>query len=89
MPESFKKNFNGIEYAFYRTTILNDITYYIMFDENGKRNSVRVARVNGHWQIPEDSPPHINQSCKELIESIEQNEIVLLVPPKESPGSSR
>lgn len=74
MPESFKKKFNGIEYAFYRTTILSDITYYIMFDENGKRNSVRIARVNDKWQLPGDSPRHIFDSGIELIRSIEENE---------------
>ena len=75
MAESFKKNFNGIEYAFYRTTILDDITYYIMFDEKGERTSVRVARVNGEWKIPESSPQHIRSNKPDLLKSIVENEM--------------
>ena len=76
MAESFKKKFNGIEYAFYRTTILSDTTYFIMFDENGARNSVRIARINGRWKLPDNSPLHINAAGIELIKSIEENELV-------------
>ncbi len=75
MAESFKKNFNGIEYAFYRTTILDDITYYIMFDEKGERTSVRVAKINGEWRLPDSVPQHILASKNDLIKSIVDNEM--------------
>ncbi|MGZ8545707.1 MAG: hypothetical protein ACXWV0_10445 [Flavisolibacter sp.] len=75
MAESFKKNFSGIEYAFYRTTILDDITYYIMFDEKGSRNSVRVARIDGEWRLPDTVPKHINNNQPDLIRSIVENEV--------------
>jgi hypothetical protein len=75
MAESFKKNFNGIEYAFYRTTILDDITYYIMFDEKAERTSVRVAWINGEWRLPDSVPQHILTNKDDLIKSIIENEM--------------
>lgn len=76
MAESFKKKFNGIEYAFYRTTILSDTTYFIMFDDNGNRNSVRIAKINGRWKLPDNTPQHITQAGIDLIRCIEENELV-------------
>jgi hypothetical protein len=75
MPESFKKNFNGVDYVLYRTSILNDITYFVMFDDEGKRNSVRIAKVNGQWRLPDVVPQHIRMAGTELIQLIEENEI--------------
>jgi hypothetical protein len=76
MAESFKKKFNGIEYAFYRTNILSDTTYFIMFDDNGNRNSVRIAKINGRWKLPENTPLHVNRAGTDLIRCIEENELV-------------
>lgn len=75
MPESFKKNFNGVDYSLYRTSILNDITYFVMFDEEGKRNSVRIARVNGQWRLPDVIPSHVRAAGLDLIKVIEENEV--------------
>ena len=59
---------------FYRTSTLNDIIYFILFDNNGKRDSFKVLRDKfGKWMI-QSTVPQIIEKEAEFIDFINRNE---------------
>ena len=77
MAEIFKLQLEGRTYTFYRASLVEGVSYYIMYDNcEGRRESIRVIRDDtGRWVIDVyPTPAHIQENSAMLISSIAKNE---------------
>ncbi len=76
MADTLKRKIADKEYTFYRTSLMDNITYYVLFDSEGKRDSVKISKnPSGVWTLDSiNAPGYIQDAGPEMIEAIRQNE---------------
>lgn len=75
MKNVFKKQLNEKEYAFYRTMDGSETAYFILFDEQGKRTSVKIEKDNyGDWKPAKEPSFLTGMVAHECLRAITENE---------------
>ena len=76
MADTLKRKIADKEYTFYRTSLMDNITYYVLFDSEGKRDSVKISKnTQGVWTLDSSNAPHyIQDAVAEMIEAIRLKE---------------
>jgi hypothetical protein len=75
MATTFKKIIAETEFTFYRTQILDEIVYFVLFGRGGKRELFKIAQDStGNWTAPPDLPTSLQQAEQQFISAVRENE---------------
>jgi hypothetical protein len=75
MATTFKKIIAEKEFTFYRTQAMDEIVYFVLYNQGKSRELLRIERdINGQWMLPADLPYFLQQSKQQFISAVEENE---------------
>jgi hypothetical protein len=75
MKSVFKNNIGGEHFSFYRTILEDKIVYFAMFGKNCGRQSFKISKENGNWNILSMNRDTLDRDiAAELIDVVKQNE---------------
>jgi hypothetical protein len=75
MATTFKKIIQETEFTFYKTQVLDEIVYFVLYNQGKSRELLRIGKdALGQWVMPTDLPYFLLQSKQQFIRAVEENE---------------